>query len=1133
MPVFSVIAYIQEELPPDYQKWLAACEKLPPFHLLSLGPLSEKEYLSALQKLFSNKLEETPSLVEPFYRSTLGNPSLLRKLLQKLIDLKRIHYHEGAWQTELEGTLAVVKSFNLHQDFQPLAHWEAQERMILQRGAVFHRAFTLQALQGVSQIDPAIEGVSDVDLLKLLDFAVKTGVLYVSSGKFYAFRDNQVRHALLEQLPQKLRQEIHQTIARYLEEYILPEKMDAIYDIAFHWEKSGDRLRAMQYNLKAAQCTDDGTFRNLKSEIYYNLALKWLKQIPLDAVEPELQFDVRYNVLQHYLAKNSPEEKHWQEALALETWIGNNKIKRIQWLCLKALLSFVRNRKDLLFQYGQEALDLQTELEEEVHLVGIYNLMGRASSDKSYEERIALLKHGIALAQRYEHYAEIPTSLMVLMILMGYQGQFLEAEQLIEESCQKLEKIFPKEILATPMWIGLETERGNFAKAFELKKNLHLDHPLIAPQLEIFLQIRMALAQGMIGQFKESLPVFERWLESRNNLFFFHSLVGRIQLALRMGEWETALFYIDQAENSPLSDPYMLAQIALYEGFAYMRLESLDAAERSLEKAKHLAAPLESVLLNGHLEFAQAKLGWLQTKEAQFIKNVHHILETMMEHHITGYYEMYREDLQQWSLMDSISFSQFSSWGFANFEIAQLMEVNRKITATLELESLFETILEGAMTIVGAQQGYLFICDDSYDRTNPRLLPALRLTRSAKGKLIPVNHYIFSKSVVRAVMETQEAIITRDARHEKRWSVQESIAAHKLRSILAIPMKRQGKITGILYLEHHHASSVFSFKDKEIVEMFATQADIALNNAQAYEREQASRQQTEITLKTFERFVPRQFTDRFAEGNIENLTTGLSQQTRLSILFCDIRNFTTLSEAMSHREIFKFLNAFLLLMETPIHKNGGFIDKFIGDAIMALFEQSPQAAILAGLEMFSALQDYNKKHGGPGKRPLKMGVGINTGDVVLGVIGSHERTDTTVIGDTVNIAARLEELTKSYGASFLISGETQAHTQAMEGVLVRLIDEVQIKGKMESTQIYEIYNHDAEPLRAKKQAHHVLFQEAFHTYQQGQWLQCKKLFEAYLQQFPEDSVAVRLLERVEFFIKMPPQNWQGIYQFKS
>ena len=174
-------------------------------------------------------------------------------------------------------------------------------------------------------------------------------------------------------------------------------------------------------------------------------------------------------------------------------------------------------------------------------------------------------------------------------------------------------------------------------------------------------------------------------------------------------------------------------------------------------------------------------------------------------------------------------------------------------------------------------------------------------------------------------------------------------------------------------------------------------------------------------------------------------------QREMTVLFCDIRNFTTFAEKLSPAEVFKFINLFLGYMVPVIKKRQGFVDKYIGDAIMALFEQ-PTDAVRVGLEMLERLEAFNKESIYP---PINIGIGINTGDLMLGIIGDQSRIEGSVLGDTVNIASRIESLTKQYPERLLISDATKIQLQPGAFNLHKVGD-VSVKGKSHLVSIWGV-----------------------------------------------------------------------------
>lgn len=221
--------------------------------------------------------------------------------------------------------------------------------------------------------------------------------------------------------------------------------------------------------------------------------------------------------------------------------------------------------------------------------------------------------------------------------------------------------------------------------------------------------------------------------------------------------------------------------------------------------------------------------------------------------------------------------------------------------------------------------------------------------------------------------------------------------------------------------------------------------------------------------QTFQKFVPRQFVDHFAQGGADLLKLGYADEDEVAVMFCDIRGFTSLSEQMNPQQLMNFLNAYFLRMNAPIHDNHGFIDKFIGDAIMALFDHpngdlSDKAldSVQAALDLQKALRLYNHHRAKSGYAPVKNGVGLHLGPVVLGTVGSDDRMDTTVIGDAVNVAQRIESLTNYFGCDILASRSLVEAASQSTIFAFRTIDKVLLRGKSSQIEVVEIYQHLSE-----------------------------------------------------------------------
>ncbi len=301
-----------------------------------------------------------------------------------------------------------------------------------------------------------------------------------------------------------------------------------------------------------------------------------------------------------------------------------------------------------------------------------------------------------------------------------------------------------------------------------------------------------------------------------------------------------------------------------------------------------------------------------------------------------------------------------------------------------------------------------------------------------------------------------------------------------------------------------------------------------------------SRDQLAKHNKTFEKFVPKQFLARIASEGVENIELGQAESDFITLLFCDIRSFTELSEKMAPQEILDFLNSYLKLMNRPIHAQLGFIDKFIGDAIMAIFDlpdlsdaTEAQNAIKAAIGMQEALKEYNEKFHDSKFSPLNIGIGIHSGQAVIGTVGSIDRMDSTVLGDAVNLASRLEGLTKYYGCKVIVSQETLSLLDDKTIFNYRELDHVRVKGKTESVRIYDIFDADTPEIRNLKSKTLKHFQNGLAYREKRDWENATKTFEASLDIYPDDKAALMQLKAVNDLKNLDlPETWDGTVIFR-
>ncbi|HAX80724.1 MAG TPA: diguanylate cyclase [Cyanobacteria bacterium UBA11372] len=276
----------------------------------------------------------------------------------------------------------------------------------------------------------------------------------------------------------------------------------------------------------------------------------------------------------------------------------------------------------------------------------------------------------------------------------------------------------------------------------------------------------------------------------------------------------------------------------------------------------------------------------------------------------------------------------------------------------------------------------------------------------------------------------------------------------------------------------------------------------------------ALEKESELT-RAASRFVPNQFLSLLGHESIVDVKLGEAVQQEMTVLFSDIRSFTTMSESMTPQDNFKFINAFLSRMEPAIVENNGFIDKYIGDAIMALFSGGADDAVKAGQDMLKMLNEYNTTRGRPGRPTLQIGIGIHTGSLMLGTVGGYSRMDGTVISDAVNLAARIESLTKEYGVSLLISQHTLSRLQNPMEYNMRFIARVQVKGKSKAVAVFEVFDGDDPQIKERKLATKSMFEEALFLSYRHAFREAALLFQDCLRINPSDTIAQIYLQRCQ------------------
>ena len=279
----------------------------------------------------------------------------------------------------------------------------------------------------------------------------------------------------------------------------------------------------------------------------------------------------------------------------------------------------------------------------------------------------------------------------------------------------------------------------------------------------------------------------------------------------------------------------------------------------------------------------------------------------------------------------------------------------------------------------------------------------------------------------------------------------------------------------------------------------------------------------------YQRFVPREFLNLLAKESILDVILGDQTAQQMTVLFSDIRGWTTLSEEMTAQESFNFINAFLNRVSPVINAHRGFIDNFQGDGMMALFPESADDAVQAAIAMHAAVSEYNKARKKKGFQPIGIGVGLHIGDLMLGIIGHEERMQGTVVADAVNLASRLEGLTRIYGSTISISEPTLSQLKDRDQYKHRFVDKVQVKGKKDPVSVHEVFDSDSPPVIKLKEQTKDDFEQGLCLYYDRKFSEASVKFNQVLEKHPEDRAARIYLKRsANYMVNGVPDDWTGV-----
>ncbi len=382
---------------------------------------------------------------------------------------------------------------------------------------------------------------------------------------------------------------------------------------------------------------------------------------------------------------------------------------------------------------------------------------------------------------------------------------------------------------------------------------------------------------------------------------------------------------------------------------------------------------------------------------------------------------------------------------YEKLRIAQIL--TRKIGQELNLDKLLHLVLEETFNLVRADRGVIFFLDDEGN-------PELRCVRFRDSRDESKEEISISRAILNSVIEDRSAVLTSDAKIDERFEGSQSVIMQGIRSAMVVPFisLTDGSIIGVMHLDTQSAIGMFTEKDLQILSVVAAQSTIAIENArltQTIEKETVIRGH-------LQRFLSPAVMDRLTKDDLEIRMGG--EIAEVTVMFTDIRGFTSLSEQYEPNQLIKELNTYFEKMVDVIFNYEGTLDKYIGDAIMAVWgtpqthPHDPLRAVQAAVEMQTALYALNQRREAEGKPPFLTGIGVNTGIVTAGNMGSPKRLEFTVIGDNVNVASRLCGL--AAGGEVIISQDTYDHVK--DFFICHELPPAKVKGKAEMVKTYRV-----------------------------------------------------------------------------
>lgn len=452
-------------------------------------------------------------------------------------------------------------------------------------------------------------------------------------------------------------------------------------------------------------------------------------------------------------------------------------------------------------------------------------------------------------------------------------------------------------------------------------------------------------------------------------------------------------------------------------------------------------------------------------------------------------------------------------------ELNVIYNFSEKLTETIDPDVIAQLTLEQAIHSIPSHSGVIVLWDEESRQLS---VPA----SSGEALFNETGLSTNSGTLLKIGLSGQSEIMS-DLSVLKEKVIIES----DVQSIIYAAMKVKHRILGAIILAGKHAEQ-YSAAHLKLLVTLALQSSTAIESALLYEKNiREVREREEAILRIHEvtkKFVPNEFIRLLGKETLTDVKLGDQAEKIVTVLFTDIRDFTSLSEQMTPEENFRFVSAFNERLGPVIRSHHGFINQYLGDSIMAIFPRHPDDALNAAIGMQKAVHELNVQRLAESLPIIKAGIGMHTGPLIMGITGDENRLDAATISDTVNTASRIESLTKYYRSPLLLSGETLRQISDHNKYHLRHLGKVQLKGKHKLLSIVECINgYPAEDLEKKVKALQI-FSEAMNSYMDQRFENAIQLFQTIIATDPDDLTAIFFMENaIKYCSNGVPENWTG------